>query len=73
MKQKTYKTYKKDLIDSIKLINNYKINLFKAYQENISNLKLQKQENINLEIINKEIYFIIDESINKHLKLHYKN
>jgi hypothetical protein len=60
MEQKTYKTYKKALI------NNYKKALAKTYKENILNLKLQKQENINLEIINKEIYFIINETISKH-------
>ena len=65
MKQKTYKTQRKALID------NYKTALKKIYQENIFNLKLQKQENINLEninlkIINKEIYFIINETISKY-------
>ena len=60
MEQKTYKTYKKTLID------NYKTALAKVYQENILNLKLQEQENINLEIINKEIYFIINETISKY-------
>jgi hypothetical protein len=60
MEQETYKTYKKTLID------NYKTALAKVYQENIFNLKSQEQENINLEIINKEIYFIINETISKY-------
>ena len=60
MEQKTYKTIRTTLI------NNYKKALAKTYKENILNLKLQKQENINLEIINKEIYFIANEAINKY-------
>ena len=42
------------------LINNYKKALKKVHKENIFNLKLQQQENINLEIINKEIYTILE-------------
>jgi hypothetical protein len=60
MKQETYKTHRRALIDK------YKTALSKAYQENIFNLKLQERENINLEIINKEIYFIINDTISKY-------
>jgi hypothetical protein len=60
MEQKTYKAIRTALID------NYKTALTKVYQENIFNLKLQKQENVNLEIINKEIYFITNETISKY-------
>jgi hypothetical protein len=60
MEQETYKTYKKTLI------NNYKTALAKVCQENILNLKLEEQKYIDLEIINKEIYFIANEAISKH-------
>jgi hypothetical protein len=60
MNQEIYKNNKK------LLINNYKKALKKVHKENIFNLKLQQQENINLEIINKEIYFIVNETISKY-------